>query len=129
MYALFAVVNNTKKVKTIINKLNKIGIKGATIVDSIGSNSICSERQARKDSLVYSVRSIENPEVFNKTIISIIQCEKHVFDAINAIEECLGGDLKKPGTGIVFTVPVVDYQGGALGRYILKNRIEKSFIE
>lgn len=128
MYALFAVVNNTKKVKVIVNKLKDIGIKGATIFDTMGSHAFYNEYIAKKGSIVYSMRSIENPAIFNKTLISIIQCEKHVFEAIDAIEEILGGDLTKPGTGIVFTVPLINYQGGALGECIENEGLETKFI-
>jgi nitrogen regulatory protein PII len=121
MYVLFAVINNTKKVKIIVNKLKELGIKGATIIDTMGSNSFCSECMTNMTPLIYSSKAIDSNPVYNKTIISVIQCEKHVYQAIDAIEEILGGDLKKPNTGIIFTLPVIGFLGGALGKYIIEH--------
>ena len=58
----------------------------------------------------YSLRAILDPErEANKTIMTVLKDEQ-VDVALAAIEETVG-DLSRPDTGIVFTVPV-DYIKG-----------------
>lgn len=120
MYAMFAVIGDTKKVKPIINKLKEIGIKGATIIDAMGGGSFGSSYLSRRPAIGSSLRAINDTSYYHyhKLVLSVVYCEKHVLAAMDAIEEILGGDMKKPGTGIVFTIPVRDFRGGALQRIL-----------
>ncbi|MDK2798815.1 MAG: hypothetical protein PWP27_317 [Clostridiales bacterium] len=118
MYAMFVVVKNTKKIKKIVNALNEIGIKGATIIDTMGGGNYYNNYLGSRPAIGSALRTIEDVSIFNKTIISIVYCEKHVIDAMDAIEAILGGDMKKPNSGIIFTVPVVAFRGGELEKYV-----------
>ncbi|MGE4282150.1 MAG: P-II family nitrogen regulator [Clostridia bacterium] len=116
MYVMFAVISDTKKVKQIINKLRDIGIKGATIVDTMGGGSHCEARYLSSRPAIGSMYRPMNDPGFSKTIISVIYCEQHVLAAMDAIEEILGGNMKMPHSGIIFTLPVEDCRGGELHR-------------
>ncbi len=118
MYAMFAVINDTKKVKKIIKMLSEIGIKGATVIDTMGGGKYCSSYLSCRPAVGSALRSVSDTKIFNKTIFSIIYCEKHVLEAMELIENILGGDMKKADTGIAFTIPVEDFRGGELGKYL-----------
>ncbi|MBZ4646190.1 MAG: hypothetical protein PWR27_1100 [Petroclostridium sp.] len=118
MYVMFAVISDTKKLKKIINTLRDIGLKGATIIDSMGGGNYYNSYLTGRPAIGSALRAINDTGEFNKTIMSVVYCEKHVLAAMDAIEEILGGDMKKPGSGIIFTVPVEDFRGGELERYL-----------
>ncbi|WHH57533.1 P-II family nitrogen regulator [Petroclostridium sp. X23] len=118
MYVMFAVINDVRKVKPVINKLRELGIKGATIVDTMGGGTYCAHYSGHRPAIGSAYRTMNDAGTFNKTIISVVYCEKHVLAAMDAIEEILGGNMKKSGSGIIFTVPTVDFRGGELDRYL-----------
>ena len=79
------------------------GIGGATILNSTGMARALHAYD--DDSIFGSLRAILDPErEANKTIMTVLKDEQ-VDEALAAIEETVG-DLSKPDTGIVFTVPV-----------------------
>ena len=120
MYAMFAVIGDTKKVKKIVNILKKIGIKGATIIDTMGGGSYFNSYLLNRPVIGSALRAVNDTKIYNKTILSIVYCENHLNKAMDAIEETLGGNMKNAGTGIVFAVPVEEFRGGALERYLQK---------
>jgi nitrogen regulatory protein PII len=125
MYAMFIVLNNVKKLDQIINKLSDIGIKGATVIDTMGSAAFTNNYLAARPAIGSALRALEDIGSFNKTIVSIVYCEKHVIEAMDAVEEILGGDITKKGAGIIFTIPVECFRGGELDRYLQEKISDK----
>jgi len=87
----------------------KIGISGATIIDStgMGRTLICND-----DIPIFGgLRKLfDNCRPYNKTIFSVIESEDVLQSAIEAIKEEVG-TLDAAGSGILFTIPVNHVMG------------------
>ena len=82
----------------------KVGIKGATVVDSQGMGSALSESNLPMfGGFLRTV--LDNNRPFNKVIFSVVKDEEVLNDAITAVEDILG-DMSKPGVGLMFVMPV-----------------------
>lgn len=85
------------KADSIVKMAKKGGATGATIFYGRGTG----EQEAKKF-LNINVES-------SKEVILILAMEKQYKDIMKAIVDA--GELKKPGTGIVFSVPILDLVG------------------
>ncbi|TCT14323.1 hypothetical protein EDC18_106121 [Natranaerovirga pectinivora] len=127
MYVLFVVLNETEYLSDVLIKIRQLGIRGATVIESVGATSI--------DKGIYSLpviggfmRTLDGDSSTNRTIFSVIENEKEVEKAMEEVEKVLGGDLKKPHKGIMFVLPVTHFRGGELQRHI-EDRENKKIIE
>ena len=106
MRLLIAIINNPAQVFDILDEFYQVGIKGSTVLDSMGMAHIMAHhvpffsRFAEFD---------ENPGQ-NKTIFVAIQSDEELVKIIDAIERIVG-DLEKPDTGVVMTVPIEYHKG------------------
>ncbi len=101
MQALFLVLNKTGQLNQVLKSLYDCGVRGATIMNSTGMGRELSRHVPIFASLGYL---IDEDRPYNYTIFAVMKDEKvpGVIDTLNA----LLGDLTRPGTGILFTVPV-----------------------
>jgi len=53
---------------------------------------------------------LEGNRPYNKTIFAVVENESKVDEAIAVVEE-ICGSLDKPGTGLLFTLPVTRVRG------------------
>lgn len=118
MYLLVIVLSNIRKLKPLVKSLKDIGIKGITVIDSVGSTSIENNYYEYRPIIGSALESISQRVNYKKTLLSVVHCENHVLEAMDLVEKLLGDNLQKPNTGIVFTIPVKDFRGGALQRYL-----------
>lgn len=110
MYALFLILNQIDKLDTILESLYQLGV-GATTLDSVGMGKILLEHNINEN-IFSSLKSILNEnKPYNKTIISVINNENILDEAINRINKILDIDNKK-GVGFLFVLPVLIYRGG-----------------
>jgi hypothetical protein len=126
MYVLFIVLNETEYLSDILYTMKRMGIRGATVIDSMGASAINKE--------IYNIpvfggmlKSIDGDIHYNKTIFSVIEREEQVECVMGHIEKILGGDMKKPNKGIMFVLPVTHMRGGELNRHII-SRENKKFM-
>ncbi|AEE95463.1 P-II family nitrogen regulator [Mahella australiensis] len=130
MYVLFIVLNNVDKLKKVLAALKDVGVRGATIIDSVGSGSMMKEEFSGMPIIGSLMRSLEGNYGANKTIFSVIEREEQVNDAMAAVSKVLG-DMNRPDTGIMFALPVVKFKGGELERHIdrreRRNIIQKQY--
>lgn len=117
MYALFIVLNKVEKLKKVLLALKDSGVRGATIIDSVGAGDMMKESFSGMPMLSGLMRGLQNNYDTNKTIFSVIEREDQVNDAMAAVERVLG-DMSKPDTGIMFVLPVIKFKGGELERHI-----------
>ena len=104
MKALFLILNKTEKLNDVLEAYVKVGIKGATVVDSQGMGSALSESNLPMfGGFLRTV--LDNNRPFNKVIFSVVKDEDVLNDAIAAVEDILG-DMSKPGVGLMFVMPV-----------------------
>lgn len=107
MRLLIAIINNPANVFYILDEFYQEGIKGSTVLDSMGMAHIMAHHVP-----FFSKFAEEGHEPGqNKTILVLIQSDDELKKVIGAIEGVVG-DLEKPDTGVVLTVPV-DYCKGA----------------
>lgn len=102
MKLLVFVLHKIEKLEDVLKSFNEQEIKGATIINSTGM----AQTLAASDELVFrtlrQVLDLDRTE--NRTILVLLK-EREVEVAIDAITRVVG-DLSKPDTGILFTVPV-----------------------
>lgn len=118
MYVLFIVLNEIQHLSEILVSLKDMGIRGATVINTVGSRSVQEQPEAVKSFLFRMVESLQGDTKNNRTIFSVIETDEQIHDAMNAIEKILGGDMTAPDKGIMFVLPVTHCRGGELQRYI-----------
>lgn len=117
MYVLFVVLNQREYLSEVLYKMNQLGLRGATVIDSMGAKALSSN--VTKVPILSSImQSLEGDIQYNNTIFSVIEREEQVTRVMNAIESLLGGDMKQPNKGIMFVLPVTHMRGGELERHI-----------
>ncbi len=126
MYALFIVLNRTEHLKKVLKALKLSGIRGATVIDSLGAGQFVHSQNAQVPIIGGFVRTLEGDYKSNKTIFSVIEREEQVDNAMNRVLESFGGEMK-PGYGIMFCMPVIKFFGGELERHI-ESRERKEII-
>lgn len=127
MYVLFIVLNEPEFLSDILFKIRQLGLRGATVIDSMGSTEL--EKDIYKMPVIGGfMRSIDGDTKYNKTIFSVVEREEQVERVMNSIEKILGGDMKKPNKGIMFVLPVTHMRGGELERHI-ESRENKKFMK
>lgn len=128
MYVLFIVLNEPEYLSEVLYTMKRIGIRGATVIDSMGASAISKD--------IYDIpvvgglmKSLDGDTQFNKTIFSVIEREEQVECAMKHIEKVLGGDMKQANKGIMFVLPVTHVRGGELNRHIISRENRKFMNE
>lgn len=106
MKLLILILNKVEKLEEVLEGFIEIGISGATVIDSVGMGHIISEEVPIFAGLRFM---FTGSKPHNKTIFSVIRNEKEE-PAVQLLEKILG-DLNKPGTGILFIIPVDRVEG------------------
>jgi nitrogen regulatory protein PII len=101
------VLNQQEKIDEILAGFIEIGMTGATIVDSVGMGRILA-KEVPVFAGFQSLLSGSRP--YNKTIMSVVDSDEKLNEAIGLIEE-ICGSFNEPGAGIAFTIPVDDVHG------------------
>jgi len=102
MKLLVFILNNEEYLEEVLSAYVEAGISGATLLDSEGMGRFL----AYEVPLFAGFREfMKGNKPYNKTIISVVRNEEVIRDVKKLIDEITGG-LDKPGTGIMFTVPV-----------------------
>lgn len=126
MYVLFIVLNEREYLSEVLYKMNQLGIRGATVIDSMGAKAV-NQKRTSIPLLSSMMQSLEGDTQFNNTIFSVIEREEQVERTMEQIEKILGGDMKRPNKGIMFVLPVTHMRGGELHRHI-ESRENKKVI-
>ncbi len=101
------VLNKTEYLNNILEGFLSIGIHGATVIDSTGMGQTLASCTG---SIFGGLRHLfEDCRVHNVTIFSVLEEEK-VAEARKVVNKVVG-DIKNPGTGIIFTIPL-DFVSG-----------------
>ncbi|RMD96684.1 MAG: hypothetical protein D6814_10945 [Calditrichaeota bacterium] len=101
MKVLFIILNKEEYLDEVLEAFLELGLRGATIIDSVGMGRIL----AYEIPIFAGLRSIlPGNRPFNKTILTLVEDEK-IPEIVAAVEQIVGS-LEKPGTGIAFSVPV-----------------------
>lgn len=121
MYVLFIVLNETQYLSEILRSLRDLGIRGATVINTMGSRKMQDEEE--EVSLLFKlVESFQGDTRSNRTIFSVVEKDEQIHEAMKSIEGILGGDMTVPDKGIMFVLPVTHFRGGDLQRHIDKHQ-------
>lgn len=109
-YVLFIVIQEHYKVKSVLEKLEEIGVPGATVIETMGAASLSIP--------TYNMYDLTSPTIdlaltsnFNKTIFSVVPSEEKVLQAMDEVGNILEMNEVATGKGIMFTVPLVGLMG------------------
>lgn len=110
MQLFVLILNKTECLPKLLGEFLSAGIKGATIYDSMGEVQYIGHETVEPPPIFGSLRKFINPDhEQNKTVLVILRDEQ--VEAARAIVNKVTGGLNKPGTGIIFTVPVSFVEG------------------
>lgn len=110
MQLFVLILNKTECLPKLLGEFLSAGIKGATIYDSMGEVQYIGHETVEPPPIFGSLRKFINPDhEQNKTVLVILRDEQ--VEAARAIVNKVTGGLDKPGTGIIFTVPVSFIEG------------------
>lgn len=102
MELLVTILDESENIEDIMLEFTKLGIKGSTIIDSLGMANVLSE--CEDFSLFSSLKLLMNDgRAEKKTILTVLNSSM-VDSAISAIKKFV--DIDAPGSGIIFTLPV-----------------------
>ena len=102
MELLVLVVDQKEKLDAILSEFLKLGVTGATLVNSQGM-----ARRLPKDVPVLAGLQdlLSHSRPHNTTVFSVVESEEKLEAAIAKVRE-ICGDMTRPGSGVLFTVPV-----------------------
>ena len=107
MELLVCVVNREEHLDRVLAGLVELGITGATVLNSQGM----AQRVAGQLPVLAGLQSVrEGMRPHNATVFSVIRDHVKVEAAVRMISETCE-DLGRPGTGVVFTIPVTLAKG------------------
>ncbi|RLD14901.1 MAG: hypothetical protein DRI28_02230 [Caldiserica bacterium] len=119
MYLLVVVLNHESHVKEILERFIEVDVRGATVIETQGMGRLLSQ-EIPIFTTFRKVLSGAQQRVNNFTIFSVIRTEKTLRDAIDVVFDVVG-DIDRPGTGIMFVLPVLHMYG--LANPITKNQM------
>ena len=105
---LFIVLNKTMILNRLLADLSENGIKGATVISSIGMAGALASAEENMSFSPFKML-FENVGEENKTIFMVIDEEK-IYVVRNILTN-LVGDLSKPNTAFMFAVPITFVDG------------------
>ena len=101
MRLMIAIINNPDHVMDIMDEFYKINIKGSTVMDSVGMAHL----MAHHVPFFARFAELGGEPGHNKTIFTVVHSDDCLERAVRAIEKIVG-DLNKPDSGVVLTIPV-----------------------
>ncbi len=109
MQFLLIVLNKVELLETLLERFMESGICGATILSSTGMVRELSK--SSEDFPIFgTLRFLIDPDrKESKTIFAVLKEEK--IDIAKRIIREVVGDLSKPDTAVVFTLPVLSAEG------------------
>ena len=112
MKLMVIILNRLDALESLLEGLSSVGVGGATIIESSGMAMTLS----RLDSSVLSasIRNLFSGDEDNRTIFSVIKDDQ--LETVRKVVYKTVGDLSKPNTGILFTIPLDLVEGTKKGR-------------
>ncbi|HHJ00937.1 MAG TPA: hypothetical protein ENJ81_01980 [Candidatus Aerophobetes bacterium] len=112
MKLLVFILNKEEQLGDVLTAFVEVGINEATIIDSVGMGRVLAYDVPLFAELRYMMKEVRP---YNKTIIALVEDDRIIEDLVRVVEE-ICGPLSKPGSGILFTLPVDFAYGFKKGR-------------
>lgn len=122
MHVLFIVLNQCQDIRDILDKMKEMGVKGATVIDSMGAGRYERSDYGNIPLIGGLMNSLNVGIVHNKTVFTVLESREQVEAVADAVEEILGGDMTVPGTGIMFSFPLDMVRGGKISKESRKRK-------
>lgn len=120
MQALIIIVNKIEYINEIVGALKSSGIRGATIIDGLGSNAKGRRSLNTTSFLASIVEGLEQRNESKKVVISVVEKDEQVTNAIKKLDSLLNSDEEKTKGAFIFTLPINHMRGGELERHIVR---------
>jgi len=99
MWAMVYILNEDRYLNEVLESLLEIGIRGASILDTVGMLHFMSQEIP----LFAGFRSLlKGSKPYNKMILSVIRDRKLLEDALDAVNRTVGG-IEQGDRGILFS--------------------------
>ena len=112
MQLLVHINNHVEIAAPLLKALMEAGVKGATVVDCKGMLTALNEASDDPPPIFGSLRQFINPEHESGKMFFMVLRDEDV-PTVREVIHRVAGDLKLPNTGILFTVPVMNWEGVA----------------
>jgi nitrogen regulatory protein P-II 1 len=110
-YMIFFVLDDANRTEDILEAWEKVGVPGATVLESTGMGRLLKAGLRDDIPLMPSLRDFyRSGGSHNRTLFSIIDDKDKVPELLKATEEVVG-DLSNPDTGVLFVLPVAEAYG------------------
>ncbi len=105
MYLLVNVLEQSEHLSSILEEFARLNIKGSTIINSTGMGRVLMQIGAATPGIEGIKDTLSKMEPSNKMIFTVVRDKDTINKAIEIVKS-LCGDLKEPGKGILFTLPL-----------------------
>jgi len=111
MQLMVFITNQASKMPNVLSELMNVGVTGATIVNCEGMLHLLeSSGVVEKPAFFGSIRSLFNENEEQGQMMLAVMPDERILDSQKAIERVCGS-FKEPNTGIMFTLPVMHFEG------------------
>ncbi len=110
---LVMVLNKPEPQNEILQVFKQIGVKGATIIESMGMGRARAENQVTP-LIAGLMRALDTGHHYNRTIFCVIEDDEVLARAVEEADRLV--DFLHPGSGIIFTIPVNLVRGMSSGK-------------
>ena len=104
------ITNHEESVTPILEKMFEAGMHGATVLDCKGMLGALCEAEDYTLPIFGALRAFSNPQGQPNKMIIVVLCDEDIPVA-REIVHSVSGNLKLPNTGILFSVPVMNWEG------------------
>lgn len=108
MHMLVTVLGNPSKLKQVLKAYNGLGIGQSVVVDGLGTSNFDNAYESYRPALESTLLSVSEVAHYRKVVLSVVHREADIEKAMDAAEKLLGSNMKKPNTGIIFAIPMVN---------------------
>jgi len=100
-YLVVMVLNKTELLDDVLKKMDELGVRGATILESVGMGRILLQ-----DFPFYAgIRAlVERTRPYNRTIFTVVRDKETLDRLVSEMDKIVR--FSEPGTGILFTLPI-----------------------
>ena len=110
MHMVMFVLDDPNQLEAILDVWEKVGISGATIIESTGINRYKRAQMVGRPFMAGINRLMSASEENHYTLFAIVNNEQMIQDCLEAAEKVVG-DLNLPNTGIFFAWPLCYVKG------------------
>lgn len=109
MQLLVTILKKVNVMDELIKNLARAGVKGATILDGTGmAESLMDMEDLPLFGVLRRIMSDEEREVSKVMMIAL---KDDMVQDVMKIIKAVVGDLNEPNTGIMFTLPIANFEG------------------